>query len=99
MANFGFFGPKMKGTTDEAVPPDYPLHRITAPLSLHYSTVDRMANLTDVKKLITKLTGSSNLHLQEINTGLFNHIDFMWGKNAAGIVYSDIIKFFLQNSI
>lgn len=97
MANLGFFGPKMK-SNDTEIPSDYPLHQITAPVSLHFSTVDTMANSTDVKKLITKLTGSNNLHIQEINTGKFNHLDFMWGKNAAQIVYADIIKFFSEIS-
>lgn len=96
MSNLGFFGRKMKRNETEA-PPDFPLHRITAPVSLHYSTVDRMATTLDVKKLITKLTGTRNLHVQEIDSGEFNHIDFMWGRNAASVVYSDIIKFFLQN--
>lgn len=97
MANLGFFGRKMRRNETKA-PPDFPLHRITAPVSLHYSTVDRMATTPDVQKLITKLTGTKNLHLQEINSGEFNHIDFMWGTNAANVVYSDIIKFFSENT-
>lgn len=93
MANLGYFGRQMKRETNETViPSDFPLHRITVPISLHYSTVDRISNPTDVKKLISKLNGTNNLHVQ-VN-GRLNHIDFMWGKHAAKIVYSDIIKFF-----
>lgn len=95
MGTLGFFGPQIKETTNETmIPPDFPLHRITVPISLHYSTIDKVSTSIDVKKLIKKLNGTSNLHIQ-VNDRL-NHIDFMWGTNAAKIVYSDVIKFFAQ---
>lgn len=97
MGIHGFFGRQMNGTTNETViPSDFPLHQITVPISLHYSTIDKISNPKDVKKLISKLNGTTNLHVQENNR--LNHIDFMWGKHAAEIVYSDIIKFFAQIS-
>lgn len=100
MANLGFFGPKIKGAINESdVPPDFPLHKISTPTSIHYSKNDKMSNPIDVEKLITKLNGTKNLHIQKIDSGEFNHLDFQWGRNAAKIVYSDIIKFFAQNFV
>lgn len=72
-------------------PDDFDLSRITTPLSLHYSTADRLADATDVEILIPKL--KSVIFIQRIDDK-FNHIDFVWGMNTAKLVYSEILRIF-----
>lgn len=68
------------------------MDRITAPISLHYSTNDKIADIKDVKRLIPMLNGTKALHLQEIEC--FNHMDFTLSVNAHKIVYPIILDFF-----
>lgn len=70
---------------------DFDVAKITAPISIHYAAFDRLADALDVEKLIPKL--KSVVYVQRINE-LFNHMDFVWGKNAASLVYSKIIQVF-----
>lgn len=85
---FGFFGKYMRGFRR---PQDFPLSKITAPLSLHYSTADKLADATDVEVLIPKL--KSIIFIQRIDDK-FNHIDFVWGMNTASLIYSKILNIF-----
>lgn len=82
--------------SSEPVPEDFPLDKITAPLSIHYSPFDSFTDPKDMNRLISKLINVSDLHVQVINDTLFNHADFIWGINAADLVYSDVIKFFAK---
>lgn len=93
LAKYGHFGPYLKGTD---IPHDFPLHLITAPLSIHYSTSDTLADPDDVERLLPKLTGSIDLFTQKI-TELFNHVDFAWGIHANKIVYKRILDFFKKH--
>lgn len=95
----GFFGRMMKSTSD-SVPRGFPLHEITVPISMHYSTVDIFTNPADVKNLAAKLSyATSDLHVQEINDTIFNNADFIMGIHAADLVYSDILKFFAKHRL
>lgn len=95
LIKFDYFGRRMKNSS-EPVPEDFPLDKITAPLSIHYSPVDSFTDPKDMNRLISKLINVSDLHVQVINDTLFNHADFIWGINAADLVYSDVIKFFAK---
>lgn len=75
------------------LPSDFPLYKITAPISIHHSMADTVSDPTDVNTLITKLVSTEELFVQTIRDE-FKHIDFAWGMNAAGIVYSNITNFF-----
>lgn len=86
-----YFGRRMKGNK---IPCNFPLYQITVPTSIHYTTVDELADPIDVKNLISQLNSTKCLYVQTIDSGEFNHIDFAWGIHAADIVYSEIIKFF-----
>lgn len=86
---YGYFGKYKLGPK---IPPNFNLSRITAPISIHFSTNDALTDPIDVNRLISQL---NSLHfVQEINEIVFNHIDFLWGKNTARIVYSRILNFF-----
>lgn len=88
--DYDYFGCQKTGTD---VPPDFPLHQITAPISVHYSSTDANGNAKDVEKLIPKLNGSRDLFVQKYDTTPFNHVDFIWGINAADIFYTKILDF------
>lgn len=83
--------------TSLEVSPDFPLHKITAPISLHYSTFDPFTNEKDVKKLISKLNGTEDLYVQTVDQIKFDHQDFVWGIHANELVYSEILKFFKKH--
>lgn len=90
--NYGFFGKYMYSSE---VPEDFDLSQINIPLSLHYSTIDKFTNPIDVNRLISKLNHTLAF-VQTIDSPRFNHMDFVWGKTAASIVYSKIIDFFAK---
>lgn len=74
-------------------PSDFQLSKITTPLTLHYSTADKLADATDVTRLISKLKNSM-VYVQPIDEPKFNHIDFVWGIKSASLIYSKILKYF-----
>ncbi|XP_055307113.1 lipase 3-like [Sitodiplosis mosellana] len=88
--NYGFFGKYMDGSK---IPDDFNLSRIDVPISLHYSPIDKFTNPKDVSRLISKLNHTLAF-VQTVDSPQFNHIDFVWGKHAASIVYSKILEFF-----
>ncbi|XP_031626275.1 lipase 3-like [Contarinia nasturtii] len=92
--SYDYFGKYMR---DSKVPSDFDLSKIRVPISLHYSPNDKLSNSADVEKLIPKLNNSLAL-TQVVNQTEFNHIDFIWGKDAAKLVYSVILSFFEEQS-
>lgn len=88
----GFFGKRSKAKMEKSA--NFQLNQITVPIFIHYSTIDTLSDSTDVKQLITELTGSREFYVQTIDNGEFDHIDFVWGIHAADVVYSEIINFF-----
>lgn len=86
----GFFGKYMDGFK---IPNDFQLARITAPISLHYSTSDILAAAAGTKRLIPKLK-NSQIYAQAITRPKFNHIDFVWGMHSASLIYTKILQFF-----
>lgn len=71
-------------------PPDYKLKNIKAPVALYYGKDDWLADVRDVKRLIDELPNVVNSY--EVPHDRFNHIDFLWGKDAPKLVYDEIIK-------
>lgn len=89
---YGYFGKYMEGSE---VPSDFDLSRITTPISLHFSSADKMVNPLDVQRLIPKLKNSLAF-VQNIREKEINHIDFIWGIDAASLIYSQILRFFSE---
>lgn len=90
--NYGFFGKYMEGSN---ISGDFNLSRINIPISLHYSPIDKFTNPKDFSRLISKLEHTVDF-VQTIESPQFNHIDFIWGKTAASIIYSKILEFFAK---
>ncbi|XP_011865873.1 PREDICTED: lipase 3-like [Vollenhovia emeryi] len=86
--DYGLFGNKdLYGTL---TPPNYNLTKITAPIHVYYSENDWLANVQDVEKLYSELGNPSGKTL--VADKKFNHLDYLWAKDANKIVYEPIIS-------
>lgn len=75
---------------NSATPPDYKLENTTVPVSLYYGQNDAVTVVEDVKILAKQLPNVINDYL--VPHKEFNHVDFIWGKDARRLVYDEIIK-------
>uniref|UniRef100_A0A182QAY7 Lipase n=1 Tax=Anopheles farauti TaxID=69004 RepID=A0A182QAY7_9DIPT len=62
------------------VPPEYPLHNVTAPIVLYYSQGDNFVPAQDVEELADQLPNVLQKH--QIGSRKWNHIDFMYHVGA-----------------
>ncbi|CAG2059734.1 unnamed protein product, partial [Timema podura] len=86
--NYGMI--KNLATYGSLTPPDYDLSKITAPVFLHWSDNDWMADPKDVRELESKLPnvqGSIRVPLTE-----FNHLDYMWAIDAKPLLYDTVLE-------
>ncbi|XP_029171217.1 lipase 1-like [Nylanderia fulva] len=68
--------------------PDYDLTKITVPIALFYGKNDFLCDLADVKRLYNLLPNVMDLY--EIPLLNFNHVDFIWAKDAPKLVYERV---------
>ena len=61
---------------------------MTVPVALYWAQNDLLADPTDVKALLPLLP--NKLYNNYIKN--WDHLDFIWGMDAAKIVYDDIIR-------
>ena len=61
---------------------------MAVPVALYWAQNDWLADPTDVRALLPLL--SNKLYDKYIEN--WDHMDFIWGMDAATIVYNDIIK-------
>ncbi|XP_023289897.1 uncharacterized protein LOC105699294 [Orussus abietinus] len=71
-----------------AVPPEYPLERISTPVALFGSDEDRLATTEDVARLVSRL----NHVVADVKVPAFNHYDFIWGRTAPRMVFEPLIR-------
>lgn len=74
----------------KTTPPEYNISAITTPIALYYATNDWLAHPTDVQHLYEGLSNRIGKYL--IKYPKFNHVDFLWGKDAKTLVYDRLIK-------
>ena len=70
-------------------PPAYEPFNIQIPIALYHGKKDWLVQPKDYERL-AKLP--KVVHEKELDT--FEHLDFLWGVNAAKLVYSDIVELF-----
>uniref|UniRef100_A0A182NB36 Lipase n=1 Tax=Anopheles dirus TaxID=7168 RepID=A0A182NB36_9DIPT len=70
------------------VPPEYPLHNVTAPVVLYYSEGDNFVPPADVEELADQLPNV--VHKHQIGARKWNHIDFLYHV-AAHRLYRTIV--------
>ncbi|XP_063989587.1 lipase 3-like [Diachasmimorpha longicaudata] len=75
-------------------PPLYDLSKVTFPVSLFYSDNDFLNHSSDVESLASALPNVVGKY--KINYSKFNHIDYLWGRDAKELVYDDIVRVLRQ---
>nr|CAD7430215.1 unnamed protein product [Timema monikensis] len=70
-------------------PPDYDLEKVTAPITLIYSSGDKLADLQDVEQLIDRLPNVYDTIF--IDDPQFQHMDFITNNNL-DTIYDEIIS-------
>uniref|UniRef100_A0A1B6G3S2 Partial AB-hydrolase lipase domain-containing protein n=1 Tax=Cuerna arida TaxID=1464854 RepID=A0A1B6G3S2_9HEMI len=73
---------------NSTTPPLYNLSEITVPISLHYGDNDLLARPVDVSSLFSQLKNPVGMF--RVNLSSFNHLDFLWGRDARTLVYSKV---------
>ncbi|XP_046394227.1 lipase 3-like [Ischnura elegans] len=71
-------------------PPKYDLGLVTAPVNLHYSSNDWLANVKDVKKLADKLPNLKKMIL--VPDPKFNHLDYLLAINVRSVLYDSLVQ-------
>ncbi|CAG4936635.1 unnamed protein product [Colias eurytheme] len=71
-------------------PPKYRLSQVTAPVYLHYSVNDPLAEIEDVQRLHRELGGPAKM--LQVPDPTFTHLDFMWGIDAKTLVFDRVIE-------
>ncbi|XP_029170659.1 lipase 3-like isoform X2 [Nylanderia fulva] len=77
---------KLYGSTQ---PPKYNLERVKVPVAIFYSDNDLLTHYTDVQKLINRLPNV--IEVKKVPYEKFNHIDFLWGRDARTLLYNRIV--------
>ncbi|PSN49939.1 Lipase 1 [Blattella germanica] len=74
----------------QETPPMYDFSKVTTPVTLFYSDNDILApmdNVVKLSKILGNVVGEYRVPFKS-----FNHIDFMWGKNADTLLYSKVLR-------
>lgn len=72
----------------EALPPDYELHKVSAPIHLYSASEDILTSPKDAEHLKTKLP---NVKSYEVIQD-WNHMDVMLGRSSREILYKVILN-------
>uniref|UniRef100_A0A6P7H6L8 Lipase n=1 Tax=Diabrotica virgifera virgifera TaxID=50390 RepID=A0A6P7H6L8_DIAVI len=77
-------------------PPDYELEKITANMTMIYSENDWLSHPIDVERLENAMV---NANVKKILAPLdkCNHLDYLFGKDAAKTIYPVVIKILQEN--
>ncbi|XP_031783511.1 lipase member K-like isoform X2 [Nasonia vitripennis] len=73
-----------------AEPPEYDLSKIDVPVALFWAENDFLAQPRDVLRLYDRLP--RKIDMQRIDNPNFNHLDFLWGRDAPELVYSRLLR-------
>ncbi|XP_072762482.1 lipase 3-like [Anoplolepis gracilipes] len=71
-------------------PPDYDLTKIMVPIALYYSVNDWIFDIKDVQRLYRLLPNVVDQY--EVPWPKFNHVDFIWAKDAPTLLYERILN-------
>lgn len=70
-------------------PPEYDLKRCTTRVGIMYADADTLAYPIDVKRLPDELPNV--VEIRRVENESFNHIDFLWARDAKEFVYRHIV--------
>lgn len=75
----------------QPTPPEYNVTNIKRPLYFMYAANDILASPADVKYLAKKVSATL-VDLYLVPNQTFDHVDFIFGKDAPQLVYKPLIK-------
>jgi len=88
------YGEGNKDKYNQDDPPEYDLSKIKVPIGLFWSDNDLLADRRDVSILRTTLGANVNLDYK-VPDNLFNHLDYVFGKDQMTLVYEPLLQFIL----
>nr|CAI5829897.1 unnamed protein product [Callosobruchus analis] len=71
-------------------PPLYNISNIKRPIYMMYGQNDWLANIIDIRRLAENITTLVDIYKVQMDS--FNHVDFLFGKDAEKLVYNPLIK-------
>ncbi len=81
---------------NQPTPPAFHLNNLNIPIKVYWGGEDWLATPPDVQQILRELPRKphppQNMYLPH-----YNHLDFVWGLDAAHTLYPDIIQFFRQH--
>ncbi|WAR15129.1 LICH-like protein [Mya arenaria] len=88
MFDYGEAGNQLK--YKQKSPPNYPLHRVRTKVTLYVGDNDWLTTIDDVNRLAKDLPFPPEYHILP----RYNHLDYIWGMDAAKILYPKIVNTF-----
>lgn len=85
--DYGWYGNLMR--YHQPYPPEYNLSLVTTPVTLHYSHNDWVSGIKDVQRLKSRLPNAEDILVPFF---YFNHLDFMWAKDAWSLLYKPMLE-------
>lgn len=79
----------------QSTPPSYNLTALNVPTALFTGGHDWLATPQDVAGLIPKINSTGKVFYHK-NIEKYNHLDFIWGLDAATQVYHEIVSMVLK---
>ena len=71
--------------------PSYKRSDLRVPMALFTGGKDWLADPEDVSELLPVLSKTGHL-ISHKNVPYYDHLDFIWGMDAASVIYKDIIS-------
>ncbi|XP_072761544.1 lipase 3-like [Anoplolepis gracilipes] len=78
-------------------PPEYDLANIMIPIALFYGPGDWLEDHVNVKSLYRILPNVVDIY--QVPWSNFNHMDFIWAKDAPKLVYERVLKIIKSNNV
>lgn len=82
-------------THTQSTSPSYNLTALSIPTALFTGGQDWLADPTDVAGLIPKINTTGKVFYHK-NIDAYDHLDFIWGLDAATLVYHEIVNMALK---
>ncbi|EUB57474.1 Lipase member M [Echinococcus granulosus] len=82
---------------NRTTPPPYGLDAVGLPVTVYWSGQDWLAPPRDISRILTELSRGRDAQMRDVYLPDYNHLDFVWGVDAASYIYRDIIHFFRQH--
>ncbi|KAL5103202.1 Lysosomal acid lipase/cholesteryl ester hydrolase [Taenia crassiceps] len=93
--DFGEAGNRVR--YNRTTPPPYGLDAVGVPVTVYWGGRDWLASPRDMNRILAELTRKRDAEIRDVYLPDYNHLDFVWGIDAALRIYNDIINFFRRH--